>query len=247
MNWNDKATEYGASEIGAHSDDTLVELENEFILRQLNRIKPDTLLDIGCGNGRRTKKWTKHVRLMALGIDSSEEMIKLAHDVESNKLVFGEEDIRTLDIKEYKFDAVVSARCLINLNSEKEQINIVNKIYNLLNPGGYFICVEGTEEGTKRLDEMREHLGIEKLKRNELNVDLNNNVLDHIYDKFDDNWGGVGETQSLGTYYFITRVLTQIKDMNLKEAASRLQLEYGDELGICSLGRHFCFCGRRGE
>jgi ubiquinone/menaquinone biosynthesis C-methylase UbiE len=246
MNWNDKAKEYDGSEIGAHSDETLVELENEFILRQLKRIKPGTLLDIGCGNGRRTKKWAKHVRLLVLGIDSSDEMIKLAHEMESNKLAFDQEDIRELETNA-KFDVVISARCLINLASEREQMNAIDKIYNLLNPSGYFICVEGVEEATTRLDKMREFLGIEKLKRSELNIDLSDNVLDYIYEKFDKEWTGVNDHRSLGTYYFITRVLTQIKGMNLKEAAKRLQLEYGDELGICSLGRHFCFCGRRGE
>lgn len=246
MSWNDKAKEYGASKIGAHSDETLVELENEFILRQLKRIKPGTLLDIGCGNGRRTRKWAEHVRLLTLGIDSSKEMIKLARELESNQLAFDQEDIRTLETNA-KFDVVVSARCLINLKSEKEQIDVINKIYDLLNPDGYFICVEGVEEGTKRLDEMRKSLGIEKLKRNELNVDLSDEVLDYIYKKFNTVLAGDDKPTSLGTYYFITRVLTQVKGMNLKEAAKKIQLKYGDELGICALGRHICFCGIRGE
>ena len=239
MTWDEKAKEYGDSKIGAHSDETLVEIENEFITRQLERIRPEILLDIGCGNGQRTKLWSEHVKLLTLGIDSSEEMIKLAKTIESNKLAFDIEDIRTLGTNA-KFDVIVSARCLINLKTEKEQLDAINKIYKLLSPGGYFICVEGDDIATDELNEMREFMGIEPLKRNELNKDLTDEVKGGIIQKFD-----TIDKTSLGTYYFITRVLTQVTGMNLKEAAKRLQLEYGDQLGVCTLGRTWCYCGQK--
>lgn len=44
VNWNEKAKEFGDSEYGAHSDKYLVMLENEFIEKQLKRIKPTNIL-----------------------------------------------------------------------------------------------------------------------------------------------------------------------------------------------------------
>jgi SAM-dependent methyltransferase len=240
--WNTKAKEYGTSEIGAHSDAHLVELENEFIERHLKRIQPENILDVGCGNGQRTKRWEKYAGNCVIGIDSSNEMIKLATELTTRKLRFANFDIRDIEQfdKDNLYDCIISARCLINLPTERDQINAIDLIYDALKPGGYFICCEGREMGTQKLNEMREKFGIEHIKVNALNLDLSGNVISHTWNKFDDI-----EENTLGLYYFITRVLTQIKTMDLNEAAKRLQLEYGDELGICALGRHFCFCGRK--
>ncbi len=238
--WDKKAIEYGTSEIGAHSDEMLVELENEFIERNLWEIKPNTILDVGCGNGRRSKRWAMHSHVT--GIDSSEKMIDLARELENYALDFLWTDLHTFQEKCCKFDVVISARCLINLPTKAKQIEAIDEIYSILKPDGYFICCEGSKEGTERLNEMRELLGIEPIKVMETNLDLDDDVMEYICKKFGKK-GEMNDT-TLGTYYFITRVLTQTK-LDLKVAAKILQLKYDDLIGICSLGRHFCFCGRK--
>lgn len=238
--WDKKALEYGASEIGAHSDEQLVMLENDFITNCLARTRPKRILDIGCGNGQRTKKWANFGE-ETFGIDSSKEMIKLA--VESNQrddISFALMDVRNLEAVQ-QYDCVISARCLINLQSEEQQVAVIDRIYNALKPGGYFICVEGSKLGTRNLNNMRELLGIEQIKISPLNLDLSNDVHEYIWSRFPSNI----KVNSFGVYYFVTRVMTQVKTMSIESAARIIQSEYGDMMRYDELGRHICYCGQK--
>ena len=238
--WDDKAKEYSTSEIGAHSDEQLVMLENDFITNYLARTRPKRILDIGCGNGQRTKKWANFGE-ETFGIDSSKEMIKLA--VESNQrddISFALMDVRNLEAVQ-QYDCVISARCLINLQSEEQQVAVIDRIYNALKPGGYFICVEGSKLGTRNLNNMRELLGIEQIKISPLNLDLSNDVNEYIWSRFPSNI----RVDSFGVYYFVTRVMTQVKTMSIESAARIIQSEYGDMMRYDELGRHFCYCGQK--
>jgi ubiquinone/menaquinone biosynthesis C-methylase UbiE len=240
VNWDEKAKEFGDSEYGAHSDKYLVMLENEFIEKQLKRIKPTNILDIGCGNGQRTKRWSEYASNETVGIDSSEEMIKLATKLENDKLTFYNGnvlDISTLVGSLSEFDVVISARCLINMKSKQDQIKMIYEIAGILKDRGHFICVEGRETGTMMLNIERRKNGIKQLEGLEGNIDLSNVVIDTITSIFEKK-----EITSLGTYYTITRILTQLESSDIKEVAMKLQVQHGDNLS--ALGRHFCFCGQ---
>ena len=237
--WDKKALEFGDSEYGAHTDHTLVDLENDFIEGALDQIQPDRILDVGCGNGRRTRRWANYAS-MTWGIDSSEEMIKLAKQLEQEGLHFAQMDVRELE-KRNTYDMIISARCLINLPTKADQIALIDAIWAALAPGGYFICCEGRAEGTEQLDKMRAMFDVAPLTLMKENLNLDEDVIDHVWRKFNNN----AHQSTLGIYYFITRVLTQIKMQDPKEVAKRLQLEYDDMLELCTLGRHFCFCGRK--
>jgi SAM-dependent methyltransferase len=242
--WDKKALEYGDSEIGAHSDKHLVELENEFIEECIRGIKPrpHRILDFGCGNGQRTKIWAKYAD-ETIGIDSSFEMIKLAKQIEyedENEITFANMDARKLVAVE-EYDCIISARCLINLQTKDRQIDVINYIHRALKPGGYFICVEGRQHGTENLNKMRKLLGIKPIEVSPLNVDLSDSVCDHIWYNFPRNM----RIDSFGVYYFVTRVMTQVKAMSVESAARIIQSEYGDMMRYDELGRHFCYCGQK--
>ena len=61
--WNKFAKNNPNSFFGASYDKNLVELENYFIINVLKKIKPKSLLDIGCGIGYRTKLFSKSLNL----------------------------------------------------------------------------------------------------------------------------------------------------------------------------------------
>ena len=59
--WNKYSKKAKNRKFGAHSDSYIVDLENEFIVKQLKKIKANSLLDIGCGNGQRTILFQKYI------------------------------------------------------------------------------------------------------------------------------------------------------------------------------------------
>ena len=116
--WDKEAIEIGESKTGAHSDPHLVELENWFIIEKcLKRFNPKSMLDVGCGNGQRTKLFSKYVSQEVIGIDYSDNMINLAKKLEDDKVHFYATNIIDDVHLNRTFECVVSCRSLINLGS----------------------------------------------------------------------------------------------------------------------------------
>ncbi len=149
--WDNQALRDRAK-IGSHSDPYLVDLENRFVIEKcLKRFRPKHLLDIGCGNGRRTNVMARHVAGKVVGIDYSRNMIDNARRLQNEKLGFYLASVLERDTLEgisAPFDCVVSFRCLINLGSVENQRKAVHNICELLKPGGVFVFCEGLRKGT---------------------------------------------------------------------------------------------------
>ena len=168
--WDEYARNSKQNPFGAHTDKHVVNLENDFIISQLKIKNFKSLLDIGCGNGQRTILFSKYVKGNVLGIDYSQEMIDYAKFILSkqtktikSKISFESRDIQNFS-DDKKYDIIISCRCFVNQVSHSEQVKLFKKVYEKLNPKGSLIIAEISEEGNKRLINMRKKHGLKPTK-----------------------------------------------------------------------------------
>jgi len=97
----------------------------------------DSLLDVGCGNGRLIENLGNN-NISYLGVDNSEELIKLA------KINYPEQNFKVLDILKLetltqKFDLVISVAVLHHLPSQELRLEALKKLKSVTTPGGQII------------------------------------------------------------------------------------------------------------
>jgi SAM-dependent methyltransferase len=194
------------AKIGSHSDPYLVELENWFVIEKcLKRFRPSRVLDIGCGNGQRTKLLSEHVAGEVVGIDYSKNMINIAKNLENEKLRFYVASIlekESLKALGPAFDCVVSFRCLINLGNLENQLKAISHASQLLKTGGVFVFCEGLQQGTEKLNSLRARLGLRPIRPIRVNLDLDEPAIGkHLEEEF-----RIVERSTFATYYLLTRV-----------------------------------------
>ena len=197
--WDKYANKSKTDKKGAHSDKNLVALEDEFVYSVLKKLKPKSLLDIGCGNGQRTVRFSKFVKGKTLGIDFSENMIKQCKPVKE-KVSF--ECVNASEITG-KFDVIVSCRCMINILSKNKQLQQFKIIHDRLNKNGSLIIVEGSKQGYSRMNALRK-----KFKLDHIKVVWHNLALDEdfLFPKISKIFK-TKQINRLGMYYFLTRVI----------------------------------------
>jgi len=201
-----------ATNLYATSRDTnLRELEIGFIR---DHAKGPDVLDIGCGNGYTLVSLARTLDGNLTGLDFSENMIaganalveRFAPDLRSRP-TFSTGDVRRLPFPDGSFDTVISERLIFNLPTREDQEATIAEVHRVLRPGGLYLMVEGNEDGLRRLNAIRERVGLDpiptadaesfsslKLKESELAGWLGN--------RFE-----VAEERFFGTYYLISRVV----------------------------------------
>jgi len=97
----------------------------------------DSLLDVGCGNGRLIEN-LGNKNISYLGVDNSEELIKLA------KINYPEQNFKVLDILKLetltqKFDLVISVAVLHHLPSQELRLEALKNLKSVTTPGGQII------------------------------------------------------------------------------------------------------------
>jgi ubiquinone/menaquinone biosynthesis C-methylase UbiE len=206
--WNEYAKKSRDNPFGAHTDNHVVQLENNFIFHELEQKKPQSLLDIGCGNGQRTIQFTKYIENSVKGIDYSDEMISEAQklllqqdDKIKQKLKFEIKDVTKFQSNQ--FDAITSCRCFINQPSEEEQIKLFETLHDKLKDEGSLIIAEESIEGIQRLNKIRTKFGLGEIDIRWHNLPIKEkSVFDAISHLFD-----IKTIQRLGTFYYISRVI----------------------------------------
>jgi ubiquinone/menaquinone biosynthesis C-methylase UbiE len=168
--WNERARQYGASSQGTLWEMPLRELEIRAISKYL---EDDTrVLDVGCGNGYSTIKFSECRRLDITGIDFSSEMIKYAKEnlnaferrnFRQSQVKFMEADISFPPFSPDHFDAVITERCLQNLSSWREQRRAILNIASMLKPRGLFLMAECSFTSLDRLIRFLNFIGKKEL------------------------------------------------------------------------------------
>jgi len=109
-------------------------------LKAINPKKDDGYLEIGFGSGIFIKKYMSHVSKIA-GIDYSEDMVKLASDinrklVESGKAEFKQGYASSLPWADNEFTVVAAIEVFFFLNETEKTLK---EIFRILKPGGRLI------------------------------------------------------------------------------------------------------------
>lgn len=147
-------------------------LEIEAVRRYLR--SGDRVIDIGCGSGYATKKFSDHVASVT-GVDFSPGMIERAtadKDVPANAQ-FATCDVLQLAAQQFgTFDVAITMRCLINLPDWEAQQRALANIASIVKPGGRYIFVEGFKDGRDNLNRMRTRMGLEAMPVVWHNVDF---------------------------------------------------------------------------
>jgi len=207
--WNKYARKLKDNPRGAHSDNHIVDLENEFIESVLRVKKPKRLLDIGCGNGTRTLKFSKYVKEKTVGIDYSDIMIKQANRTlaKQNKSIKGKISFEVQDAKSLhkykKFDVITSCRCFVNQPSSKKQIELFKMIYNMLKKNGSLIIAEQSKEGLENINNIRKKFGLDKIRVPWHNLPIKESV---VFTKINDLFK-ISKINRLGIFYYLSRVI----------------------------------------
>lgn len=200
--WNKFAIEHKYAKEGATYDAILADLENKFIISTLQKLKPHTMLDIGCGNGQRTAIFSRYVKGKSIGIDYSENMIKQANIIKKHNLVF-----KCVDITKYEsnisFDVIISCRCFINQNNHNSQIRLFQKLHKMIKSNGHLLIAEASVEGLKNLNKLRKIFGLKKIEEHWFNTHIKESA---VFPKLK-NLYKIEKLNRLGLYYFISRVI----------------------------------------
>ncbi len=240
--WNEFAINHKNNKMGATYDESLSELENYFIISELKRIKPNSLFDIGCGNGQRTALFSHYVNGKTFGIDYSEEMINQANTIKKRNLFFERVDINKYSSDD-KFDVIISCRCIINQPTTDLQVKLFRKLHKMLKPKGYLIIAEASMEGLENLNRLRKDFGLGNIEEHWFNLHIKEK---NIFPKIKDLYKII-EIKRLGLYYYIARVI-QPATMYPKEPkrgsimdklAKKTQLIFfNDDTNFEKYGRH---------
>lgn len=206
--WDTQAKTNACEEGSTLRDSNLRELE---ITTLLSYIKENSrVLDIGCGNGYSTIIFAKNKNINIIGADYSKRMIKNANQSLYNNhkqlknTRFEIQDILNTSYEDNYFDIVISERCLINIDTWEKQKKGILEIHRVLKKGGTFLMLEGSNDGMKKLNEIREKLGLGKI-----NIIWHNLFFDDTNLKeFTSNYFNIIEINNFcSTYMIISRAL----------------------------------------
>lgn len=161
--WNRRAGS-DQSQQSTTMDIWLRNIEANVLLESIKRFRPNSVCDIGCGDGMTTIKAAQsNQSVIFFGFDYSENMIKNANKNKANNNVenveFSVADA-TDSVGSQKFDFAYSTRCLINLGDWESQKKAINNIGNSLKDGGVYLMIENFAEGQELFNSLRATFGL---------------------------------------------------------------------------------------
>lgn len=167
-----------------------------------------TVADIGCGNGEATVQYARKVSAV-VAIEQSNNLrskAQAAVDREGlDNVQLQPGDVLNLDFKE-AFDAVITQRLIINMESWEDQQKAILNVHKALKPGGTFIMIENTNEAFLKLNEIRGKVGLDPILQHWHNRFFDRQkLLDFMTARFQ-----LLKEHDFSLYYFLTRVYVQM-------------------------------------
>ncbi|HWC52612.1 MAG TPA: methyltransferase domain-containing protein [Chitinophagaceae bacterium] len=124
----------------------------------------NNILEIGCGNGYTLSHMTAEFpNYSYLGLDFSEDLLKIANDRNLHGVKFEQGDVRKLRFDTDSFDVVFTERCIINLLTWEEQQQGINEMHRVLKKGGYLLFIESFSDGYNNLNIARNQMGLDSI------------------------------------------------------------------------------------
>jgi len=210
--WDEQAEAFQESDLATAPDHYYREMEVGRILSHLS--DGEAILDVGCGNGYSTLRFSKALpSSRIIGIDYSESMIRhakgaLAKSDLASRIEFLVSNVLSLtldpSINNKRFDTIISERCLINLQNWEEQRTALLQMKELMNRGGRIVLTENTQEGLANLNSLRGQFGLPSIAVRWHNSYLPQKTLeDFLPEHF-----AVEAVENIGNlYYIISRVV----------------------------------------
>lgn len=112
-------------------------VEQPAIKSVISTIRDKSILDLGCGTGEFAKYCIENGAWKVVGVDISENMIEKAkreNQVENIDYIC--ESIEDLELKELKFDIIISS---LAVHYMEDYTNLIVKVHNLLAKNGEFL------------------------------------------------------------------------------------------------------------
>ena len=213
--WEERAKEYAATRATTTNDVYLRELEISSIIQTLQEIQMvnGTVLDVGCGDGYSMLAVAKALpNLSFLGVDYSEQMIKLAIENLNGvpqlkaQVSFVVGDVMDLSpiCGDSPFDLIISDRCLINLESFGSQTQAIREIARYVKGGGYYMAIENFIEGHENMNRARIAVGLQEILVRWHNLYFKETEFVKNTETF---FNILGFKEFSSSYYFATRVV----------------------------------------
>lgn len=213
--WSERARLYAGDPRANTNDIWLREVEIAYVDKVLKAGSYKDVLDFGCANGYSTSRLAKaNSQARFTGVDINPEMIDIAKsrsETESlSNLEFRRVDVLQ-DVITEKYDLIYGIRVFQNIESLEMQQKVVDKLCELLKPGGMLLYIESYLDGYKRLNEDRVKMGLNPLPIHEHLTLLGDEFDNHVASKLN----LISKDSLSSSYYLVTRLLySYIAKMN---------------------------------
>ena len=202
------------------------------------------VLDLGCGNGYTLLSIGREVAGRELiGVDFSEKLVDGAatlieqalSELKSVPQVFCRDAWAYLaDTSDASFDCIITERFLLNLPNWESQKGILREIERVLAPGGRLLMCELSQDGFRRLNDLRQACGLAIIPETSADNLSSNRFVDEEIKTFVTEELGLRLCAKEGAsdYFLISRVLHPLLvaptkprfDAPINELARRIQL-----------------------
>lgn len=216
--WEERAS-LDSSAQSTTQDYFMREIELRVMKEQIEKLRPASVMDIGCGDARTTLRLASTFPMVFFnGGDYSNAMVNTAtSNIKASGLT--NINVHLCDISHPlqidKLDLAYSTRCLINLPSWHLQQEAIRHIHDALAPHGYYVMIENFVEGQENFNQVRQAFNLPTIPIRTHNLFFERQqLINYIAPMFEI----VEEVNISSTYYLVSRVIYSriCKDKNLQ-------------------------------